>query len=75
MSEKVTLGGLLVAGSIFFVIIYELRTALDMIGVTLPLGPYLIGTIILIAIGGYIVWVYGAPGSPPVEAGDRKQNG
>lgn len=75
MSRDVTLGGLLVAASVFFVIVYELRTVIDMVGITLPLGPYLIATVLLIAIASYLVWVYGAPGSPPVREGNRGQNG
>ncbi|MGQ3329085.1 CbaC protein [Halorubrum sp. FL23] len=53
MSVDVTRGGLLVTLAIFGVIIYELRTVLDFIGIELPLIPYMAA---VFALAGATVW-------------------
>lgn len=54
MSLDVTRGGLLVAFAIFGVIVYELRTVLDFVGVELPLLPYMAAVFV---IAGVLLWV------------------
>ena len=54
MSIDVTRGGLLVAFAIFGVIVYELRTVLDFVGVELPLLPYM-GAVFVLA--GVLLWI------------------
>lgn len=46
MERTVTPRGLLVGLAVFGVIVYELRTVLDMFGVSVPLLPYLAGVAI-----------------------------
>ncbi|PHQ40454.1 CbaC protein [Halorubrum persicum] len=53
MSVDVTRGGLLVTLAIFGVIIYELRTVLDFVGIELPLIPYMAA---VFALAGATVW-------------------
>ncbi len=59
MSIDVSRGGLLVGLAVFGVIAYELRTVLDMLGLPLPLVPYLAGVFVL---AGLIVWVISLKG-------------
>lgn len=59
MTVDVTRGGLLVGLAVFGVIAYELRTILDMIGVGLPIIPYMIA--VFVATGG-VVWVISLKG-------------
>jgi hypothetical protein len=54
MTVDVSRGGLLVTLAIFGVIIYELRTVLDFIGVELPLIPYMIA---VFALAGILLWI------------------
>ncbi|WP_193309387.1 CbaC protein [Halorubrum halophilum] len=54
MSVDVTRGGLFVTLAIFGVIIYEMRTVLDFVGVELPLIPYMAAVFIL---AGLTVWI------------------
>ena len=54
MSLDVTRGGLLVAFAIFGVIIYEIRTVLDFVGIELPLLPYMAAVFVL---AGVLLWV------------------
>ena len=53
MTVDVSPGGLLVALAIFGVIIYELRTVLDFVGIELPLIPYMAGVFVL---AGVTIW-------------------
>jgi Na+/alanine symporter len=53
MTVDVSRGGLLVALAIFGVIIYELRTVLDFVGIELPLIPYMAGVFVL---AGVTIW-------------------
>ncbi|WP_050033622.1 hypothetical protein [Halorubrum halophilum] len=53
MTVDVTRGGLLVTLAIVGVIVYELRTVLDFVGIELPLIPYMAGVLIL---AGLAVW-------------------
>ena len=53
MTLDITRGGLFVAFAIFGVIIYELRTVLDFVGVELPIIPYM-GAVFVLA--GASVW-------------------
>ncbi|MFW5916838.1 MAG: CbaC protein [Halorubrum sp.] len=53
MSLDITRGGLLVALAIFGVIVYELRTVLDFIGIELPLIPYMAA---VFALAGVTIW-------------------
>ncbi|KDS91614.1 CbaC protein [Halorubrum saccharovorum] len=53
MTVDVTRGGLLVTLAIVGVIVYELRTVLDFVGIELPLIPYMAGVFIL---AGLAVW-------------------
>ncbi|WP_123620240.1 CbaC protein [Halorubrum sp. CSM-61] len=54
MTADVTRGGLLVTLAIFGVIVYEIRTVLDFVGIELPLIPYMAGVLVL---AGLAVWV------------------
>jgi hypothetical protein len=54
MSLDRTRGGLLVAFAIFGVIVYELRTVLDFVGVELPLIPYMAA---VFALAGVLLWI------------------
>ena len=54
MSVDVTRGGLLVALAVFGVILYELRTVLDFVGIELPLIPYMAGVFVL---AGVVLWL------------------
>ena len=49
-----TRGGLLVAFAVFGVIVYEIRTVLDFVGIELPLLPYM-GAVFVLA--GLLLWV------------------
>jgi len=53
MSVDISRGGLLVALAIFGVIIYEMRTVLDFVGVELPIIPYM-GAVF--ALAGLSIW-------------------
>ncbi|EMA57840.1 hypothetical protein [Halorubrum lipolyticum] len=53
MTVDVSRGGLLVTLAIFGVIVYELRTVLDFVGVELPLIPYMAAVFIL---AGVTIW-------------------
>ncbi|GAA0521251.1 CbaC protein [Halorubrum aquaticum] len=53
MSLDVTRGGLLVGLAIVGVIVYELRTVLDALGLSLPIVPYLAAVFVL---AGAAVW-------------------
>ena len=53
MTVDVSRGGLLVALAIFGVIIYELRTVLDFVGIELPLIPYMAAVFVL---AGVTIW-------------------
>ncbi|CDK40759.1 CbaC protein [Halorubrum sp. AJ67] len=46
-------GGLLVTLAIFGVIVYEMRTVLDFVGVELPIIPYMAAVFVL---AGAVVW-------------------
>ncbi len=54
MSVDISRGGLLVAFAIFGVILYELRTVLDFVGIELPLIPYMVGVFVL---AGIVLWL------------------
>jgi len=54
MSVDISRGGLLVTLAIFGVILYEIRTVLDFIGIELPLIPYMVGVFVL---AGVVLWV------------------
>ncbi|WP_418285793.1 CbaC protein [Halorubrum sp. DTA46] len=54
MTLDISRGGLLVALAIFGVIIYELRTVLDFVGVEIPLIPYMAAVFVL---AGLVIWV------------------
>ncbi|MES3161165.1 MAG: CbaC protein [Halorubrum sp.] len=47
MSVDITRGGLYVALAVFGVILYEIRTVLDFVGIEIPLIPYMIGVFVL----------------------------
>ncbi|OSO97243.1 CbaC protein [Halorubrum ezzemoulense DSM 17463] len=53
MSVDISRGGLLVTRAIFGVVVYELRTVLDFVGVELPIIPYM-GAVFVLA--GASVW-------------------
>ena len=53
MSADISRGGLLVTLAIFGVIVYEMRTVLDFLGVELPIIPYM-GAVFVLA--GASVW-------------------
>ncbi|SMO40127.1 CbaC protein [Halorubrum cibi] len=65
MSVDVTRGGLLVGLAIVGVIVYELRTVLDALGLSLPIVPYLAGVFVL---AGAAVWVVILTGGWRTEA-------
>ncbi|PAU83577.1 CbaC protein [Halorubrum salipaludis] len=53
MTVDVSRGGLLVTLAIVGVIVYELRTVLDFVGIELPLIPYMAAVFVL---AGLAVW-------------------
>ncbi|GAB7009408.1 CbaC protein [Halorubrum trueperi] len=53
MSLDITRGGLLVTLAIFGVIVYELRTVLDFVGVELPIIPYMAA---VFGLAGAAIW-------------------
>lgn len=59
MTVDISRGGLLVALAIFGVILYEIRTVLDFVGIELPLIPYMAGVFIL---AGIVIWVVNLKG-------------
>ncbi len=69
MTVDVSRGGLLVGLAVFGVIAYELRTVLDMLGLPLPLIPYMAGVFVLI---GLIVWVISIKGGWRTEPRGEK---
>jgi len=68
MSLDVSRGGLLVAFAIFGVIVYEIRTVLDFVGVELPLLPYM-GAVFVLA--GVLLWVITLTGGWRTDAEGR----
>lgn len=68
MSLDITRGGLLVALAIFGVIIYELRTVLDFVGIELPLIPYMAA---VFALAGVTIWFIKLKGGWRIEPGDK----
>ncbi|MDB2238172.1 MULTISPECIES: CbaC protein [Halorubrum] len=65
MSVDISRGGLLVTLAIFGVIVYELRTVLDFVGVELPIIPYM-GAVFVLA--GASVWYVTLKGGWRTEA-------
>lgn len=59
MSLDVTRGGLLVGLAVFGVIVYELRTVLDALGLSLPIVPYMAGVFVLAGIAVWFVVLSG----------------
>lgn len=59
MTVDISRGGLLVALAIFGVILYELRTVLDFVGVEIPLIPYMAAVFVL---AGLVMWVISLKG-------------
>ena len=59
MSLDVSRGGLFVALAVFGVIAYELRTVVEILGVSVPLIPYLVA---VFALAGIAVWVVSLKG-------------
>lgn len=59
MTLDISRGGLLVALAIFGVILYELRTVLDFVGVEIPLIPYMAAVFVL---AGLVMWVISLKG-------------
>lgn len=53
MSIDITRGGLLVAIAIFGVIAYEFRTVAEILGINVPLIPYMV---LVFALAGLAVW-------------------
>ena len=53
MTVDISRGGLLVTLAIFGVIVYEMRTVLDFVGIELPLIPYMAAVFVL---AGLAVW-------------------
>jgi hypothetical protein len=66
MTLDVTRGGLLVGLAVFGVIAYELRTVLDMLGLSLPIVPYM--TAVFAAAGGAL-WVVSMKGGWRTDEG------
>jgi hypothetical protein len=65
----VTRGGLFVGLAIFGVIVYELRTVLDALGVSLPIVPYMAGVFVLAGVAVWLVVLNGGWRTEPDEAG------
>ena len=65
MTVDVSRGGILVTLAIFGVIVYELRTVLDFIGVELPLIPYMVGVFILAGVTVWFITLKGGWRSDP----------
>lgn len=65
MSVDISRGGLLVALAVFGVIVYELRTVLDLVGVEIPIIPYMAA---VIALAGATVWYVSLKGGWRTDA-------
>lgn len=59
MSVDISRGGMFVALAVFGVIVYELRTVADMLGLSLPLLPYMAGVFVLAGIAVWLVSLKG----------------
>ncbi|GAB7090774.1 hypothetical protein JCM18237_10450 [Halorubrum luteum] len=59
MSVDISRGGMFVALAVFGVIAYELRTVADMLGLSLPLIPYMAAVFVL---AGIVVWLVALKG-------------
>jgi len=66
MSLDVSRGGLLVTLAIFGVIVYEMRTVLDFIGIELPLIPYMAA---VFALAGLTLWIVSLTGGWRTDTG------
>ena len=56
---SVTRGGLLVTLAIFGVIVYELRTVLEFIGISIPIIPYMLAVFVLAGVSIWVVLLSG----------------
>lgn len=65
MSIDISRGGLLVTLAVFGVIVYELRTVLDLVGVEIPIIPYMAT---VIALAGATVWYVSLKGGWRTDA-------
>ncbi len=68
MSVDITRGGLYVALAVFGVILYEIRTVLDFVGIELPLIPYMIGVFALAGLAIAVVRLKGGWREPGSES-------
>lgn len=66
MTVDVSRGGLLVGLAVFGVIAYELRTVLDMLGLGLPIVPYM--TAVFVGVG-VVLWVVSLKGGWRTDEG------
>jgi len=73
MTVDVSRGGLLVALAIFGVIIYELRTVLDFVGIELPLIPYMAGVFVLAGVTIWFITLKGGWRTDP-EGDERRRS-
>lgn len=67
MSLDVTRGGLLVTIAIFSVIVYEMRTVLDFVGIELPIIPYMSAVFVLAGLSLWIVSITGGWRTEPKD--------
>ncbi|GAB3694956.1 CbaC protein [Halorubrum pallidum] len=67
MTLDVSRGGLLVTLAVFGVIVYEMRTVLDFVGIELPLIPYMAA---VFALAGLTVWIVSLTGGWRTEPSD-----
>lgn len=59
MTVDITRGGLYVALAVFGVILYEIRTVLDFVGIELPLIPYMVGVFALAGLAIAVIQLKG----------------
>lgn len=69
MTVNVSRGGLMVVLAVFGVILYEIRTLLDFAGVSIPIVPYLVAVLVVVAV--IVLYISLTDGwknaSPPAE--------
>lgn len=71
MTVNVTRGGLLVSLSVLGVALYEVRTLLDFVGVSVPIVPYMMAVLIVVALCLIYVVLWGEWKTEPYHGRGR----
>lgn len=64
-------GGLLVALSVLGVALYEFRTLLEFVGVSIPIVPYMLGVLIVVGLGFVYIALWGEWKTEPYQGSGR----